>query len=109
MKRIIVAASVDSIELDLWNIFEEDPDACLMYDVEWSPYGSEPYYHDTYTIRNTESGMKMIRNRFHIYSDNEDVDVVAAGSYSVAKVVSKIQPDLTEWQHARITLDIHDR
>jgi hypothetical protein len=62
MKRIIVAASIDDIEFELSNIFQEDPDACLMYDVDWSPYGSEPYYHDTYTIRDTESGMKLVKN-----------------------------------------------
>lgn len=106
MKRIIVASSIDDIESDLWNIFEVDPDVCLMYDVEWSPYGGAPYYYDTYTIRNAESGMKLTRTRIHVYSDSEDVEVVASGVYSVAKAISKIQPDLAKWQHARITLDI---
>lgn len=92
-----------SLELDLRNLFEEDPDAMLMYDANSNPEGYSTYT-ETYTIKDSPSGMKLYRDVIHRY--DMETYLLASDSYSVAKFVAKIQPDISKWQHARMVWEI---
>ena len=95
MKRIIVSnlsfqSGAQSTYTNLNRVFDKDPNAVLMYDTDDA----------TYTIQNTRSGMKLVKDTFK--GDDQITEPIAIGAYTIAKVIQKIQPDIDKWQHARI-------
>lgn len=101
MKRYIKqpdTKTIDEIENDLWNAFYMNRDRVLAYGGEYSPTGQNSYI-NTFTIEYTDSGIKLFRNSMNRNADYQEIkDTIAAGFYSVAKAISKIQPDLNRWE-----------
>lgn len=97
-ESVNASSDIDKIKSELQQMFNTDPELVLGFDTD-SSYTGEHSYNDAYTINyNDAHEIELDRQRYYRFADGYmGRDSVATGFYQVAKAVSKIEPDLSNW------------